>query len=222
MKDRPKTSLYNWLARAPKTETPPANGTHRRRALDEFQVRERTFTRMRACAEMHVQGQLEGEPEPQPLRFAFYGGGRAYSLTSAHTPYERQRRCALALIEPHGGQIVAEYFDLGATRTVPWHRRPQMRALLEALKTNPGQIDAVVIGRPAPVFDTEPYVPYWLLLAVLAELGAAVWIPEVGGPIDPYNEEHDLIMRAFVDPFGDRPGPSPYRSFGSEQDGCVQ
>ena len=35
------------------------------------------------------------------------------------------------LIEPHGGLIVAEYFDIGHSRSLPWKRRPEASLLLE-------------------------------------------------------------------------------------------
>ena len=40
---------------------------------------------------------------------------------------------ATALIEPYGGEVVAEYFDIGQSRSLPWKRRPESLALLEAL-----------------------------------------------------------------------------------------
>jgi hypothetical protein len=40
---------------------------------------------------------------------------------------------AKALIEPHGGQIVAEFFDIDKSCSIPPQRRPQARALLQAL-----------------------------------------------------------------------------------------
>ena len=32
---------------------------------------------------------------------------------------------------------------------------------------------------------------------VFAHYGVPLWVPEVGGPIDPDNEAHDLIMSVF-------------------------
>lgn len=31
---------------------------------------------------------------------------------------------ARALVEPHGGEVVAEFFDIGQSRFIPWQRRP--------------------------------------------------------------------------------------------------
>jgi site-specific DNA recombinase len=32
---------------------------------------------------------------------------------------------------------------------------------------------------------------------LFAHYGVPLWVPEVGGPIDPHNEAHDLIMSVF-------------------------
>src|SRR6266542_2568525 len=54
--------------------------------------------------------------------------------------------------DPAVGQIVAEFFDLGQSRSLPWKRRPQAALLLEALK-DPGRgFGAVVIGEPHRAF----------------------------------------------------------------------
>jgi hypothetical protein len=50
--------------------------------------------------------------------------------TSRHWQLARSR----SLIGPHGGEIVAEYFDIGLSRSLPWKRRPQAIALLQALR----------------------------------------------------------------------------------------
>ncbi len=61
------------------------------------------------------------------------------------------------LIEPRGGQIVAEYFDVDKSRSIPWQRRPYATALLAELK-NPGRgFDAVVIGEPHRAFYGNQY-----------------------------------------------------------------
>src|SRR5262249_60033854 len=57
----------------------------------------------------------------------------------------RQRDQAAALVAGHG-RIVAEFFDIGHSRTLVWTRRPQAAALVTAL-ADPGRgWDAVVIG----------------------------------------------------------------------------
>ncbi|MBO2451620.1 hypothetical protein J4573_31335 [Actinomadura barringtoniae] len=157
--------------------------------------------------------------EGEPLRFAFYGRSGATSISEAEATRDRQLRPARHLIEPHGGQIVIEYFDLGTSRSTPWHRRPQARALVADAHQKPGCFDAVVIGRTSHVFHGEPHVPHWLLPALLEQCGVSMWIPEIGGPADPHNEEHDLIMRIAADPFSARDGRGPLDSFGTRYNG---
>jgi DNA invertase Pin-like site-specific DNA recombinase len=128
------------------------------------------------------------------LRFAFDGrcstedqqdpeSSRAWQLTRAKT-----------LIEPSGGVIAAEYFDIGQSRSVPWQRRPEASMLLAALKDPHRGFDAVVIGEPQRAFYGNQF---GLVFPLFTHYGVPLWVPEVGGPIDPNNEAHDLIMSVF-------------------------
>jgi len=101
---------------------------------------------------------------------------------------------ARALIEPQGGVIVAEYFDSGQSRSVPWQRRPQASALLAELKNSNRAFDAVVIGEPQREFYGNQFGNTFPLFV---HFDVPLWVPEVGGPIDPNNEAHDLIMSVF-------------------------
>jgi hypothetical protein len=53
-----------------------------------------------------------------------------------------QKRRALDLIAPHGGVLVADYFD----RSLPWKRRPEAARLLADVSSPDRPFDAVVIG----------------------------------------------------------------------------
>ncbi|WP_131769664.1 recombinase family protein, partial [Candidatus Protofrankia californiensis] len=127
------------------------------------------------------------------IRFAFYGrvstedqqdpeASRNWQLTRAHT-----------LVEPHG-EIVAEFFDIGLSRSIPWKRRPQANLLLAALRQPDRAFDAVVIGEPHRAFYGSQFS---LTFPVFEHYGVGLWVPEVGGPIDPTSEAHDLIMSVF-------------------------
>jgi DNA invertase Pin-like site-specific DNA recombinase len=126
--------------------------------------------------------------------FGFYGrvstedqqdpeSSRAWQLTRART-----------LVEPRGGVIVAEYFDISHTRALPWKRRPQASALLQALRDPDRGFDAVVIGEPHRAFYDNQF---GLTFPVFHHYGVQLWVPEVGGPVDPDNEAHDLVMSVF-------------------------
>ncbi|MGW0662176.1 recombinase family protein [Streptodolium elevatio] len=101
---------------------------------------------------------------------------------------------AQALIEPVGGVIVAEYFDIAQTRALPWKRRPRSAALLDALKDPNRGFDAVVIGEPQRAFYGNQF---GLTYPVFVHYGVEMWVPEVGGAIDPESEAHDLVMSVF-------------------------
>jgi DNA invertase Pin-like site-specific DNA recombinase len=51
-----------------------------------------------------------------------------------------------------------------------------------------------VIGEPHRAFYGNQY---GLTFPLFEHYGVALWVPEVGGPIDPANEAHDLVMSVF-------------------------
>jgi site-specific DNA recombinase len=128
------------------------------------------------------------------IPFAFWG---RVSTEDNHDPESSrgwQLTRARALIEPHGGQITVEFFDIDKSRWIPPQRRPQASRLLAALSDPRRGFDAVVVGEPQRAFygsqfgNTFPLFAHW---------GVPLWVPEVGGAIDPDNEAHDLIMSVF-------------------------
>jgi site-specific DNA recombinase len=59
---------------------------------------------------------------------------------------------AKALVEPHGGKIVAEFFDIDKSRSIPPQRRPEAARLLAALADPARGFSAVVVGEPQRAF----------------------------------------------------------------------
>ena len=53
-----------------------------------------------------------------------------------------------ALIQPHGGVIVTEFFDIDKSRSIPPQRRPEAGRLLAALADPNRGFEAVVVGEP--------------------------------------------------------------------------
>jgi site-specific DNA recombinase len=105
-----------------------------------------------------------------------------------------QKRRAIDLITPHGGVLVSDYFDVGQSRSLPWKRRPEASRLLVDVTARDRGFDAVVIGEPARAF----YGPQFALtFPVLTHYGVGLWVPEVGGAVDPGSEAHDLVMTLF-------------------------
>jgi hypothetical protein len=78
---------------------------------------------------------------------------------------------------PGNGRIVAEYFEAGCSRQVPWHKRPQAAALLAALGDPVNRIDAIVVGGYERAFDTGQLDA---LRPVVELHGVGLWLPEAG------------------------------------------
>ena len=73
-------------------------------------------------------------------------------------------------------------------------RRPQATALLAQLRNPARDFGAVVAGEPHRAFYGNQY---GLMFPLSEHYGVPLWVPEVGGPIDPRNEAHDLVMSVF-------------------------
>jgi site-specific DNA recombinase len=127
-------------------------------------------------------------------RFAFAGRCSTEDLQDPEASKNWQLLRAKGLIEPVGGHIVAEYFDSGHSRALPWKRRPQAAALLQDLRNPERGFDAVVIGEPQRTFYGNQFGNTFPLFV---HFRIPLWVPEVGGPIDPDNEAHDLVMSVF-------------------------
>ena len=128
------------------------------------------------------------------IKFGFYGRVSTEDNQDPESSRGWQLTRSRTLIEPRGGQIVAEFFDVDKSRSIPWQRRPQATALLAELKNPDRGFDAVVIGEPHRAFYGNQY---GLTFPLFEHYGVPLWVPEVGGPIDPANEAHDLVMSVF-------------------------
>ncbi|MFD5321155.1 recombinase family protein, partial [Streptomyces sp. NPDC127098] len=127
------------------------------------------------------------------LAFAFAGRCSTEDQQDPVASRNWQLTRAQSLVASHG-HIVDEYFDVGDSRSIPWKRRPRAAALLDALKRPDRGFDAVVIGEPQRAFYGNQF---GLTFPVFVHFGVPLWVPEVGGPIDPESEAHDLIMSVF-------------------------
>ncbi|WP_406673909.1 recombinase family protein [Nonomuraea sp. N2-4H] len=127
-------------------------------------------------------------------RFAFYGRVSTEDNQDPESSRAWQLTRSRALIEPRGGVIVAEFFDVDKSRSIPWQRRPQASALLTELRNPDRDFQAVVIGEPHRAFYGNQY---GLTFPLFEHFGVPLWVPEVGGPIDSSNEAHDLVMSVF-------------------------
>ncbi|MGH3260202.1 MAG: recombinase family protein [Streptosporangiaceae bacterium] len=133
-----------------------------------------------------------GEPGRGSLRFAFYGRVSTEDHQDPVTSEARQREQAVVLVAGHG-QIVAEFFDIGQSRTLAWARRPQAAALLAALADPDRGWDAIVIGEYERAFCGGQYTA---MAPLFEHYGVQLWTPEVGGRIDFGAEDHEQTMLA--------------------------
>ena len=85
------------------------------------------------------------------IRFAFDGRVSTEDQQDPVASRNWQLSRARALTERHG-EIVAEFFDIGQSRSIPWKRRPQATMLLAELAKPSRGFDAVVIGEPQRAF----------------------------------------------------------------------
>ena len=147
---------------------------------------------LRILLKAHDRLNGSDDPEETPvIRFAFYGRVSTEDQQDPESSRAWQLTRSRALIEPRDGVIVAEFFDVDKSRSIPWQRRPQATALLAELKNPNRDFDAVVIGEPHRAFYGNQY---GLTFPLFEHYGVPLWVPEVGGPIDPRNEAHDLVM----------------------------
>jgi len=120
------------------------------------------------------------------LRFAFYGRVSTEDWQDPVTSRARQREQAEALVRGHG-QVVAEFFDEGESRSVAWGRRPQAAALVALLADACRGWDAIVIGEYERAFYGSQYAS---MAPLFEHYGVQLWMPEVGGRVD-FASEHD-------------------------------
>ncbi|GAA4868390.1 recombinase family protein [Saccharopolyspora cebuensis] len=126
-------------------------------------------------------------------KFAFYGRVSTEDQQDPEASRNWQISRARQLVDAHGS-VVEEFFDIGQSRSLPWKRRPEASRLLAALRNPERGFDAVVVGEPQRAFYGNQYS---LTHPVFEHYGIQLWVPEVGGPIDPTSEAHDLIMGVF-------------------------
>jgi DNA invertase Pin-like site-specific DNA recombinase len=137
---------------------------------------------------------MPGTGESNGLRFAFWGRCSTEDQQDPQASRGWQLTRSRTLIEPRRGVVVAEYFDVDESRSVPPSRRPRARSLLAALADLDRGFDAVVVGEPHRAFYGNQF---GMTFPLFEHYRVPLWVPEVGGPIDPGNEAHELVMLVF-------------------------
>jgi DNA invertase Pin-like site-specific DNA recombinase len=131
-------------------------------------------------------GRRDSDPAGGSQRFAFYGRVSTEDWQDPESSRARQLDQARALVRGHG-QVVAEFFDAGESRTVAWGRRPQAAALVAQLADLDRGWDAIVIGEYERAFYGSQYAA---MAPLFEHYGVQLWMPEAGGRVD-FASEHD-------------------------------
>lgn len=126
-------------------------------------------------------------------RFALYARTSTEDHQSPADSLGWQRARAEALVLGHG-KIVATFHDVGQSRTIPWKRRPKATELLHLFADARRGFDAVVVGEPQRAFAGNEF---GLVFPLFQHHGIELWVPEIGGRVDPGSEAHDLVMTLF-------------------------
>jgi site-specific DNA recombinase len=127
------------------------------------------------------QSRRVAKPSRGRLRFAFYGRVSTEDWQDPVTSRARQREQAAALVAGHGA-VVAEFFDVGESRTLAWGRRPRAAALVAGLADPDRGWDAIVIGEYERAFCGGQYAS---MASLFEHYGIQLWTPEAGGRSGP-------------------------------------
>jgi DNA invertase Pin-like site-specific DNA recombinase len=131
------------------------------------------------------------EPDETIGDLAFFGRCSTEDNQDPETSLGWQLGNARNLVEPRGGQIVAEFFDIGQSRSVPWERRPESARLLAELKRPDRGWQGLVVGEGTRCWFGNQFS---LIAPRFAAYGVDLWVPELGGKFDPRNPSHKMLM----------------------------
>ncbi|MEU5844896.1 recombinase family protein [Saccharopolyspora shandongensis] len=126
----------------------------------------------------------------------FYGRCSTEDYQDPETSYDWQLGTATKFVEPFGGTIAAEYFDVGQSRSVPWERRREAERLLAALKGPSRGWNAVVVGKGMRCWFGNQFS---LVAPKFAAYGVDLWVAELGGKFDARNPLHKMLMSVLGD-----------------------
>ena len=122
---------------------------------------------------------------------AFYGRCSTEDNQDPETSRAWQLSNAQKFVEPLGGSVVAEFFDIGLSRSVPWERRDEAHRLLTALKNPHRGWNAVVVGEGTRCWFGNQFS---LVAPRFAAYEVDLWVPELGGRFDARNPSHKMLM----------------------------
>ena len=130
-------------------------------------------------------------PDLSVGELAFYGRCSTEDNQDPETSRGWQLGNARKFVEPYGGAVSAEFFDVGQSRSVPWDRRREGARLLAALKDPRRTWTGVVVGEGTRCWFGNQFS---LIAPRFAAYGVELWVPELGGKFDPRNPSHKMLM----------------------------
>ncbi len=122
---------------------------------------------------------------------AFYGRCSTEDNQDPETSHGWQVSNARKFVEPIGGSVVAEFFDVGQSRSVPWERRDEASRLLAELKRPDRGWPAVVVGEGTCCWFGNQFS---LIAPRFGAYGVGLWVPELGGRFESRNPSHKMLM----------------------------
>ncbi len=122
---------------------------------------------------------------------AFYGRCSTEDNQDPETSRAWQLGNAAKFVEPLGGSVVAQFFDVGQSRSVPWNRREAAAQLLAELKDPNRGWSGVVVGEGTRCWFGNQFS---LIAPRFAAYEVGLWVPELGGQFDDRNPSHKMLM----------------------------
>ncbi len=119
---------------------------------------------------------------------AFYGRCSTEDNQDPETSYQWQLGNAEKFVN---GRIVKSYFDVGQSRSVPWHRRTEAAQLLHDLRNPDRGWTGIVVGEGTRCWFGNQFS---LVAPRIHAYGVSIRVPELGGRYDPDNVTHTMMM----------------------------
>ena len=122
---------------------------------------------------------------------AFYHRCSTEDNQDPETSRAWQLNNATKFVQPLGGHIAAEFFDIGQSQSVPWEHREAPSALLSQLRNEARGWTGVVVGEGTRCWFGNQFS---LTAPRFEAYGLDVWVPELGGRFDSHNASHKMLM----------------------------
>ncbi|WP_218716153.1 recombinase family protein [Nocardia sp. MH4] len=119
---------------------------------------------------------------------AFYGRCSTEDNQDPETSYQWQLGNAEKFVN---GRIVTSYFDVGQSRSVPWHRRTEAAKLLDDLRNPDRGWTGIVVGEGTRCWFGNQFS---LVAPRIHAYNVSIWVPELGNRYDPHNVTHTMMM----------------------------